>query len=84
MYDAPLLGERESWEEVVWWLYIRSCSGLTSFARARFIDVMRTNFFFKKYSPEASFCMQREKERREEERRGRKVYILTSPSYGCG
>lgn len=19
MYDAPLLGERESWEEVVWW-----------------------------------------------------------------
>lgn len=40
------------------------------------------NFFLQKYSPEASFCMQRE--RREEERRGRKVYILTSPSYGCG
>lgn len=55
------------------------------FARARFINVMRTNFFFKKEdSPEASFCMQKGKERRKEERRGRKVYHLTSPSYGCG
>lgn len=43
-------------------------SGLTSFARARFINVMGTSFFFKKDSPEASFCMQREKERRREER----------------
>lgn len=45
----------------------------TSFARARFIDVMRTNFFFKRYSPEAFFCIQKGKERREEEKRGRKV-----------
>lgn len=73
MYEALLLRERESWEEVCGGLYIRSCSGLTSFARARFINVMRTNFFSSKSTPQRLPFVCKERERREEERRGRKV-----------
>lgn len=65
--------EREEVGRRLCGLYIRSCSGLTSFARARFINVMGTNFFLQKVLPRG-FLLYAKRERREEERRGRKVY----------
>lgn len=66
LYDA-LLGERESWEEVVWWFIYKILQWETSFARARFIDVMRTNFFSSKSTPQRLPFVCR-KERRGEKR----------------
>lgn len=76
LLDDALLREREKvGRRLCGGLYIRSCSGLTSFARARFINVMRTNFFSSKSTPQRlPFVCKERKERREEERRGRKVY----------
>lgn len=82
MYDA-LLGERGSWEEVVWGGYIyKILQWADKFCEGTIYQCDENKFFLQKVLPRGFLLYG--KERREEERRGRKVCILTSPSYGCG
>lgn len=71
MYDAPLLGERESWEEVVWWLYIgKILQWADKFCEGTIYQCDENKFFLQKVLPRG-FLLYAEREgeeRRREER----------------
>lgn len=69
MDDAPLLREREKvGRRLCGGLYIRSCSGLTSFARARFINGDENKFFSSKSTSQRLPFVCKERRRGEKKR----------------
>lgn len=84
MYDALSLGERESWEEVVWVIY-KILQWADKFCEGTIYQCEWNKFFLQKVLPRG-FLLYAEREKRGEKKRGEvgKCTILTSPSYGCG